>query len=349
MPRVDQTAARDDARAMLLVAPGAVDPLVHLVLALMLDALVGDPPLLWRLVPHPVALVGRLVAMFERRLNRPERSQAARRLRGIAVVLAVSLLAVAAGAALTWFAARLRFGWAIEIVAMAILLAQRSLHDHVAKVAVTLDQEGVEAGRIAVGAIVGRSPEALDRHGVSRAAIESLAENFSDAVVAPAFWAALFGLPGLFLYKAVNTMDSMIGHRTPKLAAFGWAAARLDDLRNLVPARIAGLLIAGAAGIARSARGGRAFLTMVRDGRKHRSPNAGWPEAAMAGALGLALGGPRRYPEIVVNAPWLGDGRARAEPADIARALVVYIHAGLLHAALLAAIAIAILVTLRWT
>ncbi|MGE0724871.1 MAG: adenosylcobinamide-phosphate synthase CbiB [Alphaproteobacteria bacterium] len=328
---------------MLLAAPGAVDPLVHLVLALLLDALVGDPPLIWRLVPHPVALVGRLVAALERRLNRPDRSARARRVRGIAMVAAIALAAVAAGAVLSWIAARLRFGWAMEIVLMAILIAQRSLYDHVAGVAAALDGEGLEAGRARVAAIVGRSPEALDRHGVSRAAIESLAENFSDAVVAPVFWAALFGLPGLFLYKAVNTMDSMVGHRTPGLLAFGWAAARVDDVMNVVPARTAGLLIALAAAIVRTASGGRALVVMWRDARKHRSPNAGWPEAAMAGALGLALAGPRRYPEIVVNAPWLGDGRARAEPADVARALLVYLHACLLHAGLLAVAAIAVL------
>ncbi|BBK29370.1 adenosylcobinamide-phosphate synthase [Stella humosa] len=312
---------------MLLADPGSVAPLVHLFLALLLDAAVGDPPLLWRLVPHPVVLCGRLITFFDRRLNRPERSEMARRLRGCFTVLAVVLAAGAVGAVLAWIAGRLRAGPAIEVLAIAILVSQRSLFDHVAAVATALDQGGTEAGRAAVAHIVGRSPESLDEHGVARAAIESLAENFSDGVAAPVFWTLLFGLPGLFVYKAVNTMDSMIGHRTPQYRAFGWAAARLDDVLNLVPARLAGLLVAAAAAVTPAARPGSALVTMVRDAGKHRSPNAGWPEAAMAGALGLALCGPRRYPGLVVDAPWIGQGRARADSGDIGRALMVYVRA----------------------
>jgi adenosylcobinamide-phosphate synthase len=155
---------------------------------------------------------------------------------------------------------------------------------------------------------------------VARAAIESLAENFSDGVVAPVCWYVLLGLPGLFAYKMANTLDSMIGHRSPHYRAFGWAAARFDDALNLVPARLAGLLVSAAALFAKDARSGAALRVMLRDARKHRSPNAGWPEGAMAGALGLALAGPRRYAEGVVSDPWLGDGTARATVADIARA-----------------------------
>ncbi len=319
---------------MLFADPGSVAPLVHLFLALLLDAAVGDPPLLWRIVPHPVALVGRLIAFFDRRLNRADRGDGARRLRGIFTVLAVAAVAAAAGLVLGWIAAHLRAGAAIEIIAMAILIAQRSLYDHVAQVARALEEGGVEAGRTAVARIVGRSPESLDEHGVARGAIESLAENFSDGVVAPAFWTILFGLPGLFVYKAVNTMDSMIGHRTPQYRAFGWAAARLDDVLNLVPARLAGLLIALAAPLTPTARARPALVTMLRDAARHRSPNAGWPEAAMAGALRLALAGPRRYPGLVVDAPWIGDGRARATAADIYRALALYVRAGMLHGGL---------------
>lgn len=312
---------------MLFADPGSVAPLVHLVLALLLDAAVGDPRLLWRLVPHPVVLVGRLIAFFDRRLNRPERSERARRLRGCFTVLAVVAAAAAAGWVLALLAARLRVGPAIEVLAIAILVAQRSLYDHVLAVAGALDRGGIEAGRVAVAHIVGRSPESLDGHGVGRAAVESLAENFSDGVVAPVFWTLLLGLPGLFVYKAVNTMDSMIGHRTPQYRAFGWAAARLDDVLNLAPARLSGLIIAAAALATPGAAAGAAAATMVRDAGKHRSPNAGWPEAAMAGALGLALAGPRRYPGIVVDAPWIGAGRARVETGDIARALVLYVRA----------------------
>jgi adenosylcobinamide-phosphate synthase len=175
----------------------------------------------------------------------------------------------------------------------------------------------------------------LDVHGIARAAIESLAENFSDGVVAPVFWYLLLGLPGLFAYKMANTLDSMIGHRTPRYRSFGWAAARLDDVLNLAPAPISGLLLTVAAVFAKGGRPDRALLVMLRDGRKHHSPNSGWPESAMAGALGLALAGPRNYPEGLVNDPWLGDGSARAAPSDIARALHLYRLACLLEAGLL--------------
>jgi len=175
----------------------------------------------------------------------------------------------------------------------------------------------------------------LDRHGVARAAIESLAENFSDGVVAPVFWYLLLGLPGLFAYKMANTLDSMIGHRTPHYRSFGWAAARLDDVLNLLPAPISGLLLAAGAVLADRCRPDRALLIMIRDGRKHHSPNAGWPESAMAGALGLALAGPRRYPEGLVDDPWLGDGSARAATSDIVRALHLYRLACLFEGGLL--------------
>ncbi len=182
--------------------------------------------------------------------------------------------------------------------------------------------------------IVGRDPESLDAHGVARAAIESLAENFSDGVVAPVFWYLLLGLPGLFAYKMASTLDSMIGHRTPHYQSFGWAAARLDDVLNLVPARLSGLLIAAAAVFTRGSRPDRALLIMLRDARKHRSPNAGWPEGAMAGALGLALAGPRRYAEGLVADPWVGEGTARAVAGDIARALRLYTLACLVQGGL---------------
>ena len=174
----------------------------------------------------------------------------------------------------------------------------------------------------------------LDAYGVARAAIESLAENFGDGVVAPVFWYLLLGLPGLFAYKMVNTLDSMIGHKTPHYLRFGSAAARFDDLVNLLPARISGLLIAAAALFAEKGRPGRALAIMLRDARKHRSPNAGWPEAAMAGALGLALAGPRHYPEGAVVDPWVGDGTARAATSDIARALGLYKFACLIEGSL---------------
>ena len=316
--------------------PVVADPLLLLAAGLALDAWVGDLPAVFARIPHPVVLAGRAVAFFDRRLNREIRSEASRRVRGIVTVIVLVGAAAASGFVVELLCRGSLAGAAVEILLIAILVAQRSLFEHVAKVARALADSGLGAGRDAVRHIVGRDPASLDAHGVARAAIESLAENFSDGVVAPVFWYLVLGLPGLFAYKMANTLDSMIGHRTPHYRAFGWAAARLDDLANLVPARASGLLIAAAAMFARDGRPARALAIMMRDGQKHRSPNAGWPEGAMAGALGLALAGPRRYAKTVVADPWLGEGTARAMPGDIARALGVYKHACLIEWGLVA-------------
>jgi adenosylcobinamide-phosphate synthase len=212
----------------------------------------------------------------------------------------------------------------ILAVLASSLLAQRSLHDHVAAVSKGLREGGIDGGRRAVSMIVGRNPQSLDEAGVSRAAIESLAENFSDGIVAPAFWLGLGGLSGAVLYKAANTADSMIGHRTPRHEAFGWAAARFDDLVNLPASRLSALLIMGAAALNRGASPQAAWRAVRRDASHHRSPNAGWPEAAMAGALGLRLAGPRVYGDVRVEDRWMGDGRAEADASDIDRALTLY-------------------------
>lgn len=304
--------------------PAAADPLLLLAAGLAVDAWFGDMPAVFARIPHPVVLAGRAVAFFDRKLNRDIRSTASRRARGI-----VTAAVLVGGAALLGLIIRLLCrgslaGAVVEVVLIAILVAQRSLFEHVAAVALALDGAGLAAGRDAVRHIVGRDPASLDRHGVARAAIESLAENFCDGVVAPVFWYLVLGLPGLFACKMANTLDSMIGHKTPHYRAFGWAAARFDDLINLVPARLSGLLIAAAALFAAGGRPRRALAVMLRDARKHRSPNAGWPEGAMAGALGLALAGPRRYAEGMALDPWVGDGTARADTSDIGRALGVY-------------------------
>ena len=201
------------------------------------------------------------------------------------------------------------------------LIAQRSLHEHVAGVADALEKTGAEGGRQAVAHIVGRDTEALDEAGVARAAIESLAENFSDGVVAPVLWMLIAGLPGAAVYKAINTADSMIGHRTARYQAFGWAAARLDDLVNLPASRLSALLIIAAAAVTKSASASAAWRAVRRDARRHRSPNAGYPEAAMAGALGLALAGPRNYGGVRVDDALMGDGRAPPTASDIRAAL----------------------------
>ncbi len=274
-----------------------------LALALLIDAALGEPDALWRRLPHPVVLMGRLVAALDRGLNRGR----ARRARGIAALLAL-LLAVGLPAAAL---AHPALGGVLEVAGAAILLAHRSLVDHVRAVADGLDRSLAE-GRRAVSRIVGRDPEALDRSGVVRAALESAAENFSDGVVAPAFWFAVAGLPGIALYKAINTADSMIGHRTERHGAFGWAAARLDDLVNLVPARLSGAILAAVGG------GPRALRVMWRDARLHRSPNAGWPEAALAASLGVAVSGPRSYGGVPTDEPWVhGEGRRELGPEDI--------------------------------
>jgi len=299
------------------------DPFLILFLALVMDAYLGEMRLLFRIIPHPIVALGRLIDWLDLKLNRPNRGDAARRVRGVFTLVMLCTLTGGIGVAVQHAAATAPYGWALDLFFLITLIAQRSLYDHVKAVADGLRDGGLAGGRAAVSMIVGRDPKSLDEHGVSRAAIESCAENFSDGVVAPIFWYVVAGLPGIMVYKTVNTLDSMIGHLNPNYRAFGWASARFDDLLNLVPARLAGLILSIAAVFVGSARPGKALTTMLRDARKHRSPNAGWPEAAMAGALGLALAGPRRYGNDVVDDPWIGSGRARATEQDIRRALVM--------------------------
>jgi adenosylcobinamide-phosphate synthase len=317
-------------------------PLV-LMLALVLDAIIGDPDRIWRRVPHPVAWFGALIGLFDRLFNRETWSPETRRTAGILCV-AVLVSAAFVPALLLESALRaLPAGDILVALFASVFLAQKSLYRHVRAVRDAFFAGGLPAARGAVSMIVGRDPERLDEAGVSRAAIESTAENFSDGVVAPAFWFALLGLPGIIAYKAVNTADSMIGHLSVRHRDFGWAAARLDDLLNLVPARLAGFLIAGAAWVVRGSPG-LATQVLLRDASVHRSPNAGWPEAAMAGALGLALGGPRVYAAGPVNEPFLNaPGRRDAGPADISRALRVMCAAAVLHGLLYALLALLVL------
>lgn len=237
----------------------------------------------------------------------------------------MATVASTAGVAALIGLAASRLPGAAPVLAGTLGLAQRSLYDHVVAVAKALEADDLSAARTAVGRIVGRDTAALDASGVATAAIESLAESFNDGIVAPALWLAVGGLPGLYVYKAVNTADSLIGHREPRWKDFGWAAARTDDAMNLVPARLAGALIATA--------GGRGWRVMVRDAHLHASPNAGWPEAAMAGALGVRLGGPVAYDGVVTERPIFGEG-PMPTAADLRRALNIYVRAcGLLWAA----------------
>jgi adenosylcobinamide-phosphate synthase len=300
--------------------------LLTTLIALGVEASLGYPDRLFRRIRHPVVWIGALIGALDRALNDPSLSAAHRRLRGVLALLFLLGMVFGLGFAVQ-LAAMIWLGRWLGILLLAVLasslLAQRSLHDHVAAVAEGLETGGLAGGRAAVARIVGRNPESLDEAGVVRAAIESLAENFSDGVVAPVVWGALFGLAGMAAYKAVNTADSMIGHRTPRHEAFGWASARFDDLVNLPASRLSALFILMAAGLM-GADWRAGVRAARRDAVHHRSPNAGWPEAAMAGALGLRLAGPRVYGDRLVPDGWMGDGRAEATVADLRRALALF-------------------------
>jgi adenosylcobinamide-phosphate synthase len=312
------------------------DPKI-LLLALILDAAFGDPDWLYRAIPHPVVLIGRVIDRLDDRLNRESDGPALRRALGMVAMIALIAGSVLVGWILHSLLAWVPLGWIVEGLLMSTLIAQNSLYRHVARVAAALDKDGLAGGRTAVAEIVGRDPHSLDEAGVARAAIESLAENFSDGVTAPLFWGVIAGLPGVLAYKAINTADSMIGHRTPRHEDFGWAAARLDDFVNILPARVAGLVIAAASTLLRG-QPVQALRAMWRDAPKHRSFNAGWPEAAMAGALGLALNGPRVYEGELVNDPWMGDGRTEATNFDIRNALGLYVVACAIQVVLIIAL-----------
>jgi adenosylcobinamide-phosphate synthase len=265
--------------------------------------------------------LGALISTLDGALNRAHQSAGLRRAAGVLTL--VIIVAIPAGIA--WFIERaLVSDWARNLVLAVLastLLASRSLYVHVRDVAGALETGSIIAARSAVSRIVGRDPQVLDEHGVARAAIESLAENASDGVVAPAFWFLVLGLPGLAVYKAINTADSMIGHRNSRHEAFGWAAARFDDLVNLLPSRLTGLLFAAAAVVIPGTSARAALQAMARDASRHRSPNAGWPESAMAGALALKLNGPKNYAGVLVNDAYMGNGRREATAQDIRDAL----------------------------
>ena len=298
-----------------------------LLAALALDTAFGEMALLLRNAVHPVVAIGRVVGWLDRRLNKPQRGDRARFWRGVFTMSAVILLAGGFGWLVAALAAGFPGGWLIEALLVAILLSQRSLYEHVAAVARALRQDGLAGGRAAIRHIVSRDPDSMDEPGIARAALESLSENFADGIVAPVFWYAIAGLPGICAYKAINTADSMIGYRTNKYAAFGKAAARLDDAVNWIPARLAALVTVIAAALTGNDPA-RAIRIMRRDAHTHASPNAGWPEAAFAGALGLAFGGPRVYQGQGKKEHWIGgDGKRKYGPKGIARGLMLYVVA----------------------
>jgi adenosylcobinamide-phosphate synthase len=296
-------------------------------LAMLIELVVDYPQRLVDAIGHPVTWMGALIRTLDRSLNHESATPDRRRAAGI---VAVSCLLVIVGT--TAFVIgrellRLPYGTLAIAVLASTLIAQKSLHRHVAEVAIALERGDIAAARTAVSRIVGRDTGTLDEAGVARAAIESLAENFSDAVVAPVLWLFIAALPGIALYKAINTADSMIGRLTPRYQAFGWAAARLDDLVNLPASRLSALLIVAAAALRNNASAKEAWRTVRRDASHHRSPNAGYPEAAMAGALGLSLAGPRAYAGVLVEDAVMGSGRREAKAPDIRHALALYRYA----------------------
>jgi adenosylcobinamide-phosphate synthase len=298
--------------------------LTLLLIALVLDAILGEPDWLWSRFPHPATLMGRCVEWLDDRLNHGQNCRNA----GILTIAILTLGALV----LSLLIKSIPDAGLLEALLAAILLAQRSLTDHVTQVAEAL-RSSLSEGRRAVSMIVGRDPEELDENAVARGAIESAAENFSDGIIAPAFWFLIFGLPGIVIYKIINTADSMIGHRNERYEEFGWATARLDDIVNWVPARLTGGLIC----LAHWSKSG--WDTMQADAQHHRSPNAGWPEAAMAGVLGIAISGPRSYNGEMSDLPWVnGSGRKPLGPTDIEASVRVVWQSWFVGVGILAAV-----------
>ena len=302
-----------------------------MLIALAIDAIVGWPAVVFAMIGHPVTWIGQLILRLEKWLNLAGTNDRDRRLAGVAAALLVIALAIIIGLVLQWLLPDGLAGLLISACLAWPLLAARSLYGHVAAVAQPLSAGDISGARSEVAKIVGREPAQLDEAGIARASLESLAENASDGVIAPLFWGVIFGLPGIAAYKAINTLDSMIGHKTPRHLAFGWAAARIDDVANLVPARLTGLLLAAV-----SPNAPAALTCMVRDAGKHRSPNAGWPEAAMAASLGVRLSGPRSYGDQVADEPWINGDAPDPGAGDLERGLRHYRTMVLAAAAILA-------------
>ncbi len=293
-------------------------------IALLVERLFGYPDRLFKTIGHPVSWIGTLIDTLEKRFNRPSDPFAKHKEYGALCLATILVLVFAIAVPISLFLRGLPFGWLLEAVIASSFLAQKGLGDAVAKVQSALETGPIENARDAVSHIVGRDTSALDENEIARAAIETLAENTSDGVVAPLVYFVIFGLPGIALYKAINTADSMIGHRSERYLAYGWAAAKLDDIANFIPARITACLFAASALVVSGASASMAWATARRDAKKHASPNAGWPEAAMAGALDFGLGGPRSYEGQFLDLPQMGDGRRDLNAADIARALTLY-------------------------
>lgn len=323
------------------------ETLVFAALALWIENLIGYPRFVQELIGHPVEWIGRIISALETRLNRPADSDRDRHVKGVLAVGALIAGTVVPALLLQMLLAHLPFGWLINVLLATTLLAQKSLRDHVQSVASALGVSLAQA-RLETAKIVGRDVTNLNESALSKAVLESLAENTSDGIVAPALWYAFLGLPGLVFYKAVNTADFMIGHKSERYLQFGWAAARLDDLINLPGSRLCGLLFAAAARFTSRGSSRQSLQAMWRGASQHQSPNAGWPEAAMAGALGLRFGGPRQYDGEVVDLPYMGDGRDEMTAADIADGLRLFERSMIILAAGLFGLAVALSIPVQF-
>ena len=294
--------------------------LIVLVLALVLDAIIGDP----RWIPHPVKGIGVIIRYFDLTFNRQNFSKNHRKIFGFILVIFIVFFFALIGWFITVVVAEISFGWIIELIFIYSMVSQRSMVDHALRVIHALKGNNLSSGRYHVSQIVGRDVSSLNESAISRAAIESVAESFTDGVVAPVFWYLALGLPGILVFKAISTLDSMVGYRNEQYLEFGMAAARFDDFLNWLPARIAGPIIACSACFVPKTSPRTAFHILFRDASKNISPNAGWTEAAMAGALKIRLLGPRKYPGQVMYSSWIGEGEKEADPVDIMRAVQVY-------------------------
>ena len=307
------------------------DSLLVLILAITVDAVMGDPRWLYSRIPHPIVVIGLQIELLDTFLNKSHYPPITRKILGVVSILIIVSSGWLTGWVIAWFCNQVGFGIILHAFIVSIFLAQNSLYRHVASVAKACKADDIIDARSQIRRIVGRDPNSLDQKAIGRAAIESLSENFSDGVVAPIFWYAVGGLPALIAYKALNTSDSMIGYLNDKYADFGWCAARFDDAANLIPARLSAVIITIAAFIIPSAEGNSAFKTAIRDATKHRSKNAGWPEAAMAGALGIKIAGPRNYNGILVEDAWMGNGIPNVDASHIFIALRIYCVACILN------------------
>jgi len=311
------------------------DNIPIVLLALAMDAIIGDPNWLYRKIPHPIAAIGCMMNQLDLFLNRPQVKNPTKKILGVLFIIIALSVAGIIGWGMQTGLKLMEFGQLLEAILVSIFLAQNSLYRHVRNVAQALVSDGLDAARLSVSHIVGRDPATLDDSGVCRASIESLSENFSDGVIAPVFWYLIAGMPGILMYKTLNTADSMVGHLSPKYRYFGWASARLDDVANFIPARLTALLIFLTALIIPSTKGFKSLKSSLTYANLHRSTNAGWPEAAMAGALDIRIAGPRVYNGIVVNDPWMGDGNANLGTNDIDRALRLYFSSNIINALIL--------------